>query len=184
MHVSTWKRAIVSSSKSESSSLTLFKFLLTPLEKFGKVNKKMKSHRWYGNMKGVLTLILMTGAILLAISSCATVSKEPLGPGELRLLSMDVPLNGNFKTDAEYWVNVNFQADGHPEIRRACFYWSGDGPHCVRVRAKDVKYGSDAYVQVPIYARLGSNRLECSLEYVREGKVRRTDTVTSFVIGY
>ena len=135
-------------------------------------------------MKGVLTLILMTVAILLAISSCATVSKEPLGPGEVRLLSMDVPVNGNLKTGVEYWVNVNFQADGNPEIRRACFSWSGDGPYCVRVKAKDVKYGSDAYVQVPIHGRPGSNRLECYLEYVRDGRGRQTNTVTSFVVGY
>ena len=104
----------------------------------------MRSHRKYRDMKKVLTLILMTVAILLAISSCATVSKEPLGPGELRLLSMDVSENGNLKTSVAYWVSVNFQADGRPEIRRACFSWSGDGPYCVRV--KDVKYGSDAYV--------------------------------------
>jgi len=135
-------------------------------------------------MKGPLISILMSAAILLAISSCATVSKEPLEPGELRLLSMDVPENGNLKTNIEYRVSVKFKADGNPEIRRACFSWSGDGPYCVRVKVKDVKYGSDAYVQVPINARFGSKSLDCYLEYVREGKVRRTDTVTSFVVGY
>jgi hypothetical protein len=133
-------------------------------------------------MKGVLTLILMTVAILLAISSCATVSKEPLGPGELRLLSMDVPENGNLKMNVAYRVSVYFQADGKPEIRRACFSWSGDGPYCVWV--KDVKYGSDAYVEVPIYAHLDQNRLECYVEYVRGGKIRRTNTVISLVNGY
>ena len=133
-------------------------------------------------MKRPLISILMSAAILLAISSCATVSKEPLEPGELRLLSMDVPENGNLKTNIEYRVSVKFKADGNPEIRRACFSWSGDGPYCVRV--KDVKYGSDAYVQVPIHGRPGSNRLECYLEYVRDGRGRQTNTVTSFVVGY
>ena len=133
-------------------------------------------------MKGVSTLILMTVAILLGISSCATVSKEPLETGELRLLSMDVPENGNLRTGLVYRVRVYFQADGKPEIRRACFSWSGDGPYCVL--AKDVNYGSDAYVEVPIYAHLGQNRLECYVEYVRDGKIRRTNTVISFVYGF
>ena len=137
----------------------------------------MRSHMRYRDMKGVLTLILMAVAILLAISSCATVSKDPLGPGELRLLSMNVPENGNLKTDVPYWVIVNFQADGNPEIRRVCFSWSGDGPYCVWAKAKDVKYGSDAYVRVSIYGRLGQNRLECYVEYVRDGRIRKTNTV-------
>jgi hypothetical protein len=142
----------------------------------------MRFHRRYRDMKGLLNSILMSAAVLLAISSCATVSKEPLGPGELRLLSMDVPDNGNLRISIQYRVRVKFKADGNPEIRRACISWSGDGPNCVRV--KDVKYGSDAYVEVPIYARLGQNRLDCYVEYVQDGKIRRTDTVISFVNGY
>jgi hypothetical protein len=133
-------------------------------------------------MKGVLTLILMTVAILFAISSCATVSKEPLQPGELRLLSMDIPDNGNLKMGLAYRVNVNFQADGKPEIRRACFSWSGGSPYCVPV--KDAKYGSDAYVEASIHAPIGQNRLECYLEYVRGGKIRRTNTLISLVSGF
>jgi len=133
-------------------------------------------------MKGVLTVILMTVAILLAVSSCATVSKEPLEPGELRLLSLDVPENGNLRINIAYRIGIKFRADGKPEIRRACFYWSGDGPYCVWV--KDVEYGSDASVEVPIYPRVDQNRLECYVEYVRGGKIRRTNTVTSLVNGY
>jgi hypothetical protein len=142
----------------------------------------MRSHRRYRDMKGALISILMSAAILLAISSCATVSKEPLEPGELRLLSMDVPENGNLKTNIEYRVSLKFKADGNPEIRRACFFWSGDGPYCVRV--KDVKYGSDAYVEVPIYGPDGQYRLDCYVEYVREGRTRRTNTVNSYVYGF
>jgi hypothetical protein len=132
-------------------------------------------------MKGVLTAILMSVAILLAISSCATVPKEPLGPGELRLLSLDVPENGNLKTGIAYRISINFEADGKPEIRRVCFTWSGDGPYCVPV--KDVKYGSDATIELPLYAHTDTNRLECYVEYVREGRVRRTNIVVSFVTG-
>lgn len=127
-------------------------------------------------MKGFLTPILMSVAILLAISSCATVRK-----GELRLLSIDVPEKENLKTNVQFWVRINFEADGNPEIRRACFFWSGNGPYCVNV--KDVKYGSFAYFQVPLYARLGSDSLQCYVEYVRDGKIQRSNAVASFVTG-
>jgi hypothetical protein len=127
-------------------------------------------------MKGFLTPILMSVAILLAISSCATVQK-----GELRLLSMDVPEKENLKTNVQFWVRINFEADGNPEICRACFFWSGNGPYCFNV--KDVKYGSFAYFQIPLYARLGSDSLQCYVEYVREGKIQRSNAVASFVTG-
>lgn len=132
-------------------------------------------------MKRVMTPILTSVAILLVISSCATTPKGPLEPGEMRLLSLDIPENGNLKTGIAYRISINFKADGRPEIRRACFTWSGDGPYCVYV--KDVKYGSDAYIELPLYARLDSNRLECYVEYVRDGKIRRTNTVLSYVTG-
>jgi hypothetical protein len=132
-------------------------------------------------MEGVLSAILMSVAILLAISSCATVPKEPLGPGELRLLSLDVPDNGNLKTGLAYRISINFEAAGKPEIRRACFAWEGGDPQCIRV--KDVKYGSDAYIELSLYARPNTNKLECYVEYVHQGKIRRTNTVVSFVTG-
>jgi len=127
-------------------------------------------------MKGVLTPILMSVAILLAISSCTMVGK-----GELRLLSMEVPKSERLRTNVQFWVRVNFEADGNPEIRRACFFWSGDGPYCVNV--KDVEYGSIAYFQVPLYARFGSDSLQCYVEYVRDGKIQRSNAVASFVTG-
>ncbi len=132
-------------------------------------------------MKGILTSILVSVTILLAISSCATVPKGPLGPGELRLLSLDVPENGNLQTTVQYQVGIKFKADGHPEIRRVCFSWSGDNLRCVRV--KNVKYGSDAGLEISVYAPEGQNELECYIEYVRDGKVVRTNTLTSFVNG-
>ena len=132
-------------------------------------------------MKGVLTAILMSVAILLAISSCSTVPKGPLEEGELRLLSMAVPDNGNLKMSIQYLVTIYFEADGKPEIRRVCFSWSGEGPYCVS--AKNVKYGSERYIEVLLYAQPNTNRLECYVEYVRDGKIRRTNTLLTYVTG-
>lgn len=125
-------------------------------------------------MKGILTPILISVAILLAISSCTMVGK-----GELKLLSMEVPKSERLRTNVQFWVRVNFEADGNPEIRRACFFWSGDGPYCVNV--KDVEYGSFAYFDVPLHARYGSDSLQCYVEYVRDGKIQRSNAVASFV---
>ena len=45
-------------------------------------------------MKNVLPIVLMSVAVVLTIFSCATVPKEPLGAGELRLLRIDIPPGG------------------------------------------------------------------------------------------
>jgi len=132
-------------------------------------------------MRGILTSILMIAAVLLTISSCATVPTGPLEEGEVRLLSLNVPDNGVLKMGIQYWVNISFKADGKPEIRRVCMFWSGEGPYCSPV--KNVHYGSDAYFEVPLYAQPDQKRLECYAEYVRDGKIRRTNTVVSYVAG-
>ena len=126
-------------------------------------------------MKRVLALVLMSVAILLASSSCA------LKKGELRLLDMEVHDAANLRTNVQFWVRVNFEADGQPEIRRACFYWTGDGPHCVPVPVKDILYGSVAYFEVPLSARFGTNSLQCYVEYLRDEKVERSNTVASSI---
>ena len=125
-------------------------------------------------MKRISTLILMSVVILLAISSCTMVGK-----GELRLLNMEVRDSERLRTNVQFWVRVNFEADGNPEIRRACFFWTGDGPYCVNV--KDVKYGSIAYFEAPLYARYGSSILQCYVEYLRDEKVHRSNAVASSV---
>lgn len=133
-------------------------------------------------MKSILISFLMGVAVLLGISSCATVPTEPLGPGELRLLRMEVPENGNLILGLLYSVNISFEADGNPEIIRACCTYSGDGPYCYRV--KDIKYGSPGNFSVQFsnsYA--DSQRLECYAEYVRDGKRRRTNAVLSHIFG-
>ena len=127
-------------------------------------------------MKRISTLILMSVVILLAISSCTMVGK-----GGLRLLSMEVRDSERLRTNVQFWVRINFEADGNPEIRRACFFWTGDGPYCVNV--KDVEYGSIAYFQVPLYARFGPDSLQCYVEYVRDGEIQRSNAVASFVTG-
>ncbi len=133
-------------------------------------------------MKRVWAAILMSVAVLLAISSCATMQSGPLEPGELKLLTLHVPENGNLKLLVPYRATITFKADGKPEIRRVCMSWSGDGPYCSR--PKEVKYGSEAYIEVEFYARADTNRLECYAEYVLDGKVRRTNKVMSFVTGF
>lgn len=132
-------------------------------------------------MKRVLTSILAIAAILLVISSCSTVPKGPLEPGELRLLKMDVPDNGNLKTGVGYQLTIRFEADGRPEVRRICFMWDGGELRCMPIKVD--KYGSDASFDLPFYAPPDRHLLECYVEYVRDGKVRRSNIVGSLING-
>jgi len=121
-------------------------------------------------MKGILAPVLMSVAILLAVSSCTMLRK-----GELRLLDMEIRGSARLVTNVQFWVRVNFEADGNPEIRRACFFWTGDGPYCVNV--KNVEYGSFAYFDVPLDARYGSSILQCYVEYLRDERIERSNAV-------
>jgi hypothetical protein len=122
-------------------------------------------------MKRMLAPILMSVAILLASSSCT------LKKGELRLLDMEIPDPARLRPNVQFWIRVNFWSDGNPEIRRACFYWYGDGPYCVNVNVRDVEYGSVAYFYVPLDARYGSSVLQCYVEYLRDEKIERSNAV-------
>jgi hypothetical protein len=146
-------------------------------------------------MKSMLIAVLMGVAALLVISSCATITMGPEGSsislgkkelpsraGELRLLSVDVPQTGNLSPNVEYWTTINFETDPKPEISRACFNFSGDGQSCVDVQAKNVTYGPRAYFRVPIRVPVGSKRIDCYAEYIRDGKTHRTNTVTYYAI--
>ena len=121
-------------------------------------------------MKRILAPVLMSVAILLAVSSCTMLRK-----GELRLLDMEIRGSARLVTNVQFWVRVNFEADGNPEIRRACFFWTGDGPYCVNV--KNVEYGSFAYFDVPLDARYGSSILQCYVEYLRDERIERSNAV-------
>jgi hypothetical protein len=144
--------------------------------------------------KLILKAVLMNIAVLLVISSWATITegqevyfnwfsgKEPSSVGELKILSMDVPISGNVSASVEYWATIHFEATPEPEIHRACFNFSGGGQSCVDVQAKDVKYRSHSYFRVPIHVPVGTKRIDCYAEYIRDGKTYRTNTVTYHVI--
>jgi len=124
-------------------------------------------------LDGVLCFSLI---VLLLVSSCATVPTEPLASGELRLLSMHVPQREDIRVNFPFVVNINFEADGRPEIRTACFSFSGDGPYCFKVT--DVNYGSPGTIKVQVRAKnSGSHSLESYAYYIRDGKVQPTNVV-------
>lgn len=145
-------------------------------------------------MKLVLKAVLMNIAVLLVISSWATITegqeaifnsilgKEPPSGGELKLLSMDIPQSWNLSTNIKYWATINFEADRKPEIHRVCFNFSGGSQSCVDVQAKEVTYASHSYFRVPIHIPGGTKRINCYAEYIRDGKTQRTNTVTYHVI--
>jgi len=122
-------------------------------------------------MKRILAPILMSVVILLGSSACA------VKKGELRLLDMQIYEPARLLTNVQFWIRVNFEADGNPEIRRACFYWYGDGPYCVNVDVKNVVYGSFAYFDVPLVPRYGGSVLQCYVEYLRDERIERSNAV-------
>jgi hypothetical protein len=135
-------------------------------------------------MKNLSPVVFMSIAVLLITSSCATVPKQPLGAGEMRLLSMDVPQGGNVSAYVEYWLTINFVAAGNPQISKACFQFLGDSLECVDVRRRDVTYGSRANFRVPLHIPRGQGILDCYAEYIRNGETQRTNTVSTFINSY
>jgi hypothetical protein len=124
-------------------------------------------------LDGVICFSLI---VLLLVSSCATVPTGPLASGELRLLSMHVPQREDIRLNFPFVVNINFEAEGKPEIRTACFYFSGNGPYCLKVT--DVNYGSPGTIKVQVRAKnSGSHSLESYVYYLRDGKVQPTNVV-------
>jgi len=129
-------------------------------------------------MRSIWIFVLVGGVFMLLNSSCATVPTEPLASGELRLLSIQVPMKEDIKVNFPFVVNINFEADGRPEIRTACFSFSGDGPYCVKVT--DVNYGSPGTIKVQVRAKnSGSHALESYVYYIKDGKVQPTNVVGS-----
>jgi len=125
----------------------------------------------------LLITVLVSGMILL-ISSCATVPTGALAPGEVRLLRIDFPHEMDIQRGIPFAVNITFLAEGRPEIRTACFYWSGDGPNCFKV--KDVSYGSPGTINVePRAMSSGSLVLETYVLYIRDGKTQPTKIIRS-----
>jgi hypothetical protein len=133
-------------------------------------------------MKPILIAVFMSVALLLGISSCATAPTGPLGEGELRLLKMSVPENGNLRIGLAYSVEISFEANGQPEINRVICYCAGEGPYYHRIR--DVRYGSPGSFTVDFSVPdAGPQRVECYAVYARDGGKWRTNSVFSRVFG-
>jgi len=145
-------------------------------------------------IKHRLNVFLLGLAILLVISSCASIREGPEGPtlsiggkepttaDEIKLLSMELPQSGNLSPNLEYWATINFAANKKTTINKACFTFSGGVQTCVDVQEKDVTYGMQTYFRVPIRVPTGSKKIDCYVEYVRDGATKRTNTVTYYVV--
>lgn len=134
-------------------------------------------------VQGLGSALLILGLVLC---SCATVP-APLGPlasEEVRLLRLESPTS-EILANIQYVYTIQFEADDRPRITRVCFYWSGDGPYCVR--PKKVEYGSPGIIEVELRATppgtssYGTYELEAFVEYVREGKSTRTNSVAAHI---
>jgi hypothetical protein len=131
-------------------------------------------------IRSIWIYFLTCAVFLILISSCATVPTEPLAPGELRLLSLEVEGAGSVRGDTLIQVKVTFEAEGRPELRKACFYWSEKGPYCTQI--KDVSWGSPSLFVTWIRSgRTGIYNLEGYIEYIRDGKPRVSNRVSTNV---
>jgi hypothetical protein len=135
------------------------------------------------NIKAILLTVLLSGLVLLVASSCATVPTEPLASGEVRLLSIDA-LGTGIAANASFRVNIFFEVAGKPNIKRACFYNSGEGPYCFDV--SDYSYltlGTKRAFQVYLPGvSNGSHMVECYAEYIRDGETRKTNVVFTQIV--
>jgi len=128
-------------------------------------------------MRCVLIGVLLSGIVLSIASSCATVPKEPLAPGEVRLLSMEV-LGTVIKEGSAFPVNVFFEGEDRVVIKKACFYESKERQYCSPVSY--VMLGAKKAFQVYLPSpKAGSYRVECYAEYVRNGEIRRTNVIAT-----
>jgi hypothetical protein len=131
-------------------------------------------------MRSVWIHFLAGAVFLILISSCATVPTEPLSPGEVRLLSLEVESAGSVVRDSLVQVKVIFEAEGRPELRRACFYWSDAGPYCTQI--KDVSWGSPSLFVTWIRSgKAGVYNLVGYIEYLRDGTPRASNKVSTSV---
>ncbi len=139
----------------------------------------MRQDRRFVIMRSAL-LTLLLGGMITAAFSCATVKSGPLAPGEVRLIKMEIPHQESIVRNLPFVVTIEFEADGKPEIRRACFYWSGDGPFCFKVMG--VSYGSPGTIRVePRAKESGSQVLEAYVLYMKDGKTQPTKIISSRV---
>ena len=139
-------------------------------------------------MKLLLKAVFINIAVILVISSWANMSSgwdlfrrgEISGVGDhLKLISMDIPQILTPTEDVMYWATIKYDSGMKPEIRRACFNFSGIGESCVDVEDKDV---TTRNFRVSIHVPAGTKKIDCYAEYTRDGKISRTNTITYYVI--
>jgi len=130
---------------------------------------------------------ILTGVVIMVlIFPCTTVPKEPLASGEVRLLSMDT-LGAGVEANSSFAVNVFFEAAGNSQIKKACFSESKEGPYCFDVSDRSyVTLGTKRAFQVYLPGlSVGSHRVECYAEYIRDGETRKTNVIVSEIsVGY
>jgi hypothetical protein len=125
-------------------------------------------------IKPIFFICLTAGFLLFLLSSCATVSVEPLASGELRLLKIQLEGTDDIREDFPVKIAVNFEADGKPEITTICFYWGENGHYFYK--NFDVDYGPPGTIRIEIPARVAkagkssSDSLGSYVMYLREGK--------------
>jgi hypothetical protein len=133
-------------------------------------------------MRSILGAILLGGILLLGTFSCATVPKASLASGEVRLLSIE-SFGAGIKANTSFPVGVFFETGGEPEIQRACFYGLWREPYCSDVIYATFGTKKIFLVQLP-GANPGSYRVECYIEYIQNGEIRKTNVIAAqFLIG-
>lgn len=126
-------------------------------------------------MKQILITILIN-YILFSIPSCATLPDEPLSKGELRLIRIETPEGESLHANLPFMVKITFQSEGTPNIQKACFYWSGDGPYCYRV--SNINYEPQG--NFTVWLRIdkgGIYNLECYVQYLYGSELRASNII-------
>ncbi len=130
-------------------------------------------------MRSQFTLLIGV-AVLFLISSCA--STEPLREGELRLLRMYVPENGNLRIGHDYRFGFTFESDGSVEITRVVCTCANEVPHAYKPDVRYLSKGGD--FSLWLSACTGeSQRLTCHADYVSGGKRQRSNSIYSLIYG-
>jgi len=132
-------------------------------------------------MRSILFAFLIGGVILSVVSSCATVPTRPLAPGEVRLSGIDFRGGRNIEAYDPFVANISFKAEGKPEIKRACFYWSGEGPNCFDAMYVTFEPYRTFQVQLPGMDP-GSYTVTCYAEYIQNGETRKSNVITTQIL--
>ncbi len=111
-------------------------------------------------------------------------SKPPLAPGEVRLVSMNV-VGAGLEARSSFAVNIFFEAAGNPQIIKVCFYETRQWwRYCFDLSDRSYfTLGTRKGFQIWLPGiGPGSHRVECYAEYVRDGEIRNTNVVFTQII--